>query len=268
MAGAGLHRPRRRRPPARRARLRAARRAVLDRDDPAARAHARRAEGGRLRLLRAPRTHVEPIFLLYEGTLTGPAGEPAIDVELDGVRSRLWRVEGEPPRRARGREPPDRRRPPPLRDRARLPRGGRDRGERLDAVVIVPTEQEGLTIFPTHRIAAETRPLPPLEPTACGDEPARSSRSTRGRAPAFSSASATSSTPSSSPGTRPRFATRRPRTRRGPPSTPARPRPRSCCARRRSSRSPRSPRPAGRCRRRARSSTRSSPPACCFLPLD
>src|SRR6266540_5034121 len=48
---------------------------------------------GRLRLLRATRTHLEPIFLLYEGTLSGRAGDAEIDVELDGVRSRLWRLE-------------------------------------------------------------------------------------------------------------------------------------------------------------------------------
>jgi uncharacterized protein (DUF1015 family) len=57
---------------------------------PHERTHAGPKEG-RLRLLRATQTHVEPIFLLYEGTLAGPGGEPAVDVELDGVRSRLWR---------------------------------------------------------------------------------------------------------------------------------------------------------------------------------
>ena len=63
---------------------------------PHERTHAGPKEG-RLRLLRATRTQVEPIFLLYEGRLEGPAGEPAVDVELEGVRSRLWRVEGDPP---------------------------------------------------------------------------------------------------------------------------------------------------------------------------
>src|SRR6185312_14031278 len=63
---------------------------------PHERTHAGPKEG-RLRLLRATRTHVEPIFLLYEGSLPGPQGEPEVDVELDGVRSRLWRVKGDAP---------------------------------------------------------------------------------------------------------------------------------------------------------------------------
>ena len=129
---------------------------------PHERTHAGPKEG-RLRLLRALRTHVEPIFLLYEGTLTSATGEPAMDVELEGVRSRLWRVEGEPPAE--------------LADASLLIADGHHRYETALAfheaagteasawmlVVIVPTEQKGLTIFPTHRIAREPTPLPPLE---------------------------------------------------------------------------------------------------------
>jgi len=63
---------------------------------PHERTHAGPKEG-RLRLLRAVRAHVEPIFLLYEGSLAAPRGEPALEVTLEGVRSRLWRIEGEPP---------------------------------------------------------------------------------------------------------------------------------------------------------------------------
>ncbi len=129
---------------------------------PHERTHAGPKEG-RLRLLRALRTHVEPIFLLYQGSLAGPPeGDPAIDVELDGVRSRLWRVEGEPP--------------PELADASLLIADGHHRYETALAfhaedgteesgwmpVVIVPTEQEGLTIFPTHRIALHTAALPEL----------------------------------------------------------------------------------------------------------
>jgi uncharacterized protein (DUF1015 family) len=49
---------------------------------------------GRLRLLRATRTQLEPIFLLYEGDppLARPAAEPAMDVELGQERTRLWRL--------------------------------------------------------------------------------------------------------------------------------------------------------------------------------
>jgi uncharacterized protein (DUF1015 family) len=136
---------------------------------PHERTHAGPKEG-RLRLLRATRTHVEPIFLLYEGRLEGPTGEPVVDVELDGVRSRLWRVEGDPPSA--------------LADAPLVIADGHHRYETALAfhqedgteastwmpVVIVPTRQDGLTIFPTHRIAARTKPLPPLEPSSNGDD--------------------------------------------------------------------------------------------------
>jgi uncharacterized protein (DUF1015 family) len=48
----------------------------------------------RLRLLRATRTQLEPIFLLYdaEPPLERPAGEPDLDVEEGGVRTRVWRL--------------------------------------------------------------------------------------------------------------------------------------------------------------------------------
>ena len=136
---------------------------------PHERTHAGPKEG-RLRLLRATRTHVEPIFLLYEGSLDRPSGEPVVDVELDGVRSRLWRVEGDAPAG--------------LADTPLLIADGHHRYETALAfheedgteasawmpVVIVPTRQEGLTIFPTHRIAARTKPLPPLEESSNGDD--------------------------------------------------------------------------------------------------
>ncbi len=132
---------------------------------PHERTHAGPKEG-RLRLLRATRTHVEPIFLLYDGSLAPPEGEPSVDVELDGVRSRLWRLPGEPP--------------PELRDAGLLIADGHHRYETALAfheedgseasawllAVVVPTDQEGLTIFPTHRIALRMRPLPALEPAA------------------------------------------------------------------------------------------------------
>jgi uncharacterized protein (DUF1015 family) len=128
---------------------------------PHERTHAGPKEG-RLRLLRATRTQVEPIFLLYEGALAGPQGDPAIDVELAGVRSRLWRVEGEAP--------------PELADASLLIADGHHRYETALAfheeegteasawmpVVIVPTEQEGLTIFPTHRIVGRLDWIPEL----------------------------------------------------------------------------------------------------------
>jgi uncharacterized protein (DUF1015 family) len=118
---------------------------------PHERTHAGPKEG-RLRLLRALRAHVEPLFFLYDGVLEGPGGAPLLDVELEGVRNRLWRVEGEPP--------------PALADAQLLIADGHHRYETALAfheedgsegsawllAVIVPTEQEGLTIFPTHRL--------------------------------------------------------------------------------------------------------------------
>jgi uncharacterized protein (DUF1015 family) len=61
---------------------------------PHERTHAGPREG-RLRLLRATRTQLEPIFLLYdaEPILERPAGEPAMDVADGGVRTRAWPVE-------------------------------------------------------------------------------------------------------------------------------------------------------------------------------
>ncbi len=97
---------------------------------PHERTHAGPKEG-RLRLLRALRAQVEPIFLLYDGRLERPDGESVLEVELEGVRSTLWRLQGDPPERPCRRAAADRRRPPSLRDDARLPRRGGNRGERL-----------------------------------------------------------------------------------------------------------------------------------------
>ncbi len=74
-------------------------------------------------------------------------------MELEGVRSRLWRLPGEPP--------------DVLADAQLLIADGHHRYETTLAyhaeegteesawllAAIVPAEQEGLTIFPTHRIA-------------------------------------------------------------------------------------------------------------------
>jgi uncharacterized protein (DUF1015 family) len=118
---------------------------------PHERTHAGPKEG-RLRLLRAVRAHVEPIFLLVDAELPGPGGAPDVDVELDGVRNRLWRVEGDAP--------------DGLANAQLLIADGHHRYETALAfqeedgaeesawlmAVVVPTGQEGLTIFPTHRI--------------------------------------------------------------------------------------------------------------------
>jgi uncharacterized protein (DUF1015 family) len=52
---------------------------------------------GRLQLLRATHTQLEPIFLLYDAgpVLERPVGDPEMDVEESGVRTRVWPVDGD-----------------------------------------------------------------------------------------------------------------------------------------------------------------------------
>ena len=117
---------------------------------------------GRLRLLRATRTQLEPIFLLYEGE---PLQPPARTPDLQSGGDKLWRVEDAPS----------------FESTELLIADGHHRYETAIAyaqeggspylmVVLVPTKQEGLTIFPTHRLAAHVngaRGMPIDEP---GDE--------------------------------------------------------------------------------------------------
>jgi uncharacterized protein (DUF1015 family) len=107
---------------------------------------------GRLRLLRATRTQLEPIFLLHDGdTVEPPSGEPEIEAGGD----RLWRVgAGDALLEA-------------FADRQLLIADGHHRYETALAfheedgtkasawmmVVLVSTREKGLTIFPTHRVA-------------------------------------------------------------------------------------------------------------------
>jgi uncharacterized protein (DUF1015 family) len=117
---------------------------------------------GRLRLLRATRTQLEPIFLLYEGD---PLEPPDRAPDLQSGGDKLWRVEDAPS----------------FESTELLIADGHHRYETAVAyaqeggspylmVVFVPTKQEGLTIFPTHRMAAHVngaRGTPIDEP---GDE--------------------------------------------------------------------------------------------------
>lgn len=114
---------------------------------PHERTHAAPKEG-RLRLLRATRTQLEPIFLLHDGERARiPDRAPDLSVGGDS----LWRVAGGPD----------------VSDLQLLIADGHHRYEtalafheedRTDAsawtmVVLVSTKEEGLTIFPTHRVA-------------------------------------------------------------------------------------------------------------------
>ena len=84
---------------------------------------------GRLRLLREVRAQLEPLFFLYEGRPSAQRPEREPDLEVEGAR--LWRIAARrDPRELRRPAAADRRRPPPVRDGARLPRGGRNTRER------------------------------------------------------------------------------------------------------------------------------------------
>ena len=124
---------------------------------PHERTHAGPKEG-RLRLLCATRTHLEPIFLLWDGSIAiDGLGEPDLVTEEGGVTARLWRLDPE-----FGDALTEE-----LNDAQLLIADGHHRYETALAfhdedgteesawllAVIVPTDQEGLTIFPTHRIA-------------------------------------------------------------------------------------------------------------------
>src|SRR5579872_3820972 len=114
---------------------------------PHERTHAGPKEG-RLRLLRATRTQLEPLFFLWDGTIdVDGLGDP--DLESGG--DRLWRLDAE-----FGDALTEE-----LADAQLLIADGHHRYETTLALggdpwllaVIVPTDQEGLTIFPTHRVA-------------------------------------------------------------------------------------------------------------------
>jgi uncharacterized protein (DUF1015 family) len=113
---------------------------------------------GRLRLLRATRVQLEPIFLLYDGA--APIGRPAREPDLEVEGAKLWRVDDPAVVRA-------------FDDKQLLIADGHHRYETAVAfheeegtpasaqmlVVLVSTGDPGLEIFPTHRLFAEPRRL-------------------------------------------------------------------------------------------------------------
>jgi len=120
----------------------------------------------RLRLTRATRTNLSPIFVLHPGaTLLEGEGEPFADVtDDDGTRHRLWRVAD----------------PDAIRDvqaaltdaelliadghhryetaRVYADEIGGDGPHRYVLACLVALEDPGLTVFPTHRLVKETTP--------------------------------------------------------------------------------------------------------------
>jgi uncharacterized protein (DUF1015 family) len=104
----------------------------------------------RLRVLRATRTQLEPIFLLYDAdpVLSRPGGDADLDADEGGVRTRLWRLAGEAPRI----------------DVPLLIADGHHRYETAVAfaeeepsarhtfAILVSSRSPGVAIFPTHRL--------------------------------------------------------------------------------------------------------------------
>ena len=140
---------------------------------PHERTHAGPKEG-RLRLLRATRVQLEPIFLLYAGPAPLQAPEREPDLAVEGAR--LWRLDDPSVVRA-------------FDDKQLLIADGHHRYETALAfheeegtpasaqmlVVLVSTEDEGLEIFPTHRVFAGPQRLegerePVADPEAALDE--------------------------------------------------------------------------------------------------
>jgi len=125
---------------------------------PHERTHAAPKEG-RLRLLRATGVQLEPIFLLYDGAAPVAPPEREPDLEVEGAR--LWRAD-DPQALARA-----------FAEKQLLIADGHHRYETAVAyaeeegtpasaqmlVVLVSTEDEGLEIFPTHRVFAGARRL-------------------------------------------------------------------------------------------------------------
>jgi uncharacterized protein (DUF1015 family) len=126
---------------------------------PHERTHAGPKEG-RLRILRATRTQLEPIFLLYDADppLAAPAGPPDMEVDEDGVRTRVWKL---PPQELEL-------------DTPFLIADGHHRYETAVAfreedpsathtfAVLVSSRSPGLEIFPTHRIVPRLATEPTL----------------------------------------------------------------------------------------------------------
>jgi uncharacterized protein (DUF1015 family) len=135
----------------------------------------KRAKDTRLPLLRATRTKLSPVLLLHEGAGPDPLSRPPdLEAELDGARSRLWRLD-EPGaieqalERIQGRliiADGHHRYETALRFHEE--EGSEETSHVL--AVLVSREDPGLTIFPTHRLVASAPPeldgqfrLQPLE---------------------------------------------------------------------------------------------------------
>jgi uncharacterized protein (DUF1015 family) len=112
---------------------------------------------GRLRLLRATRAQLEPIFLLYDGQ--PPLSRPSGDSDIDVGDTRLWRLDGDGVDAL-------------FADRQLLIADGHHRYETAVAfaaetgadrllAVLVSTSDPGLEILPTHRVFTDRQDIDP-----------------------------------------------------------------------------------------------------------
>jgi uncharacterized protein (DUF1015 family) len=125
------------------------------------------AKEGRLAILRATRAQLEPIFLLYdeEPPFERPQGEPDLDVEEGGVRTRLWRLPDDgvdidvPFLIADGHH----------RYETAVAFRGEDPSATHTLAVLVSSRSPGLEIFPTHRIVPHLAAQPSLQQLSTWD---------------------------------------------------------------------------------------------------
>jgi uncharacterized protein (DUF1015 family) len=114
---------------------------------------------GRLRLLEATRTKMSPIMLLHDGggPREAPDRAPDLEATLDGVTSRLWRLD---PDAVAGIEPPLVIADGHHRYEAALSFHEEDGTEETGHVLaaLVSATDPGLTIFPTHRLSSSPPP--------------------------------------------------------------------------------------------------------------
>ena len=122
----------------------------------------------RLEILRAVRTQLEPIFLLYDGDppVSRPDREPDTDVDEGGVRTRAWRL-----------PPQELELPGPLviaDGHHRYETAVAFREEHPEAThtfaVLVSMRSPGLEIFPTHRVVPDLEVEPDAMMTSTWDE--------------------------------------------------------------------------------------------------
>jgi uncharacterized protein (DUF1015 family) len=124
-----------------------------------------RPKEARLELLRATRTKLSPLLLLHEGPSPAPPErEPDLEVEHEGVRSRLWRISD--PAAVEGALDAVHGRSIIADGHHRYETALRfheeEGGEETAFVLaaLVSRSDPGLVIFPTHRLATEPVPEP------------------------------------------------------------------------------------------------------------